>query len=161
SPDLILGWLPLPEERAGYLHCGPGWWLTEQALRASTEFPAQLREVLPRAEAEMGVPGQARILVTQQRHDDLAWLEHLCANAPGEWHFMVRLADPAEAARYDARFAHLGPARVSFRPASSAPLPALLRAATVHVTDYSATALEAAAYGVPTVALSALAATIF
>jgi hypothetical protein len=105
------------------------------------------------AGAERLVAGRRALLVTLQKGVPFRdTLVPLVRHAPPEWLWLVRphrqmQLDPA---RLEAELREATGRRVDVRRAARLPLYALLRACAWHVTGFSTCALEALAFGVPT-----------
>lgn len=99
-----------------------------------------------------------RILVTLQgygSYDDLV-LSGI-EKSPADWLWLIRLhpaTRPEVARRLKERLDIAAPARVEYDRATCLPLYALLKACDIHVTGHSTCALEALAFGKPTIIVS-------
>jgi len=105
------------------------------------------------ARAERLVAGRRAVLVTLQ--ESVSFREELAAlmrAAPRDWLWLVRLHRRAEAQPrpLQAELARATGRSVDAVGATRLPLYALMRSASVHLTAYSTCALEALAFGVPT-----------
>lgn len=79
------------------------------------------------------------------------WLPEAIRRSPHDWRWLVRVhrRHPGGPQAHDREFLSLGHPGVEIREATALPLYALLRQVQVHVTGYSTCALEALAFGVP------------
>jgi hypothetical protein len=95
-----------------------------------------------------------RIVVTLQSTIlDFDYLVRAISESPADWCWLVRLHPMMREKTVELKrlFESTGHAGVCFDLANDAPLYALLRNADVHATSYSTSAMEALAFGVPTV----------
>ncbi len=159
APDALISWELTPREDEAVLSIGPiGLHLPSLfAQNHQTDLPSHktLREQL---EAQISVLAahalEAKttheILVSLQPGDEARWLSRAAQQIP-DCLFWVRrhgadLSEPLP------ELAFSGTANIEFELASKSVLPLLLDRVDLHLTRFSAVALEAAACGVPTLA---------
>jgi hypothetical protein len=106
-----------------------------------------------RAAAPFGSDTRSKIevLISPQEGDSMEWIAALAAKLPPNVFFWIRLHPSIRHQRLPA-IPDLPPDRYDISLASEVSLSALLERVSVHVTQYSAVSIEAAACGVPTVA---------
>lgn len=81
------------------------------------------------------------------------WIQAVIKNSPTDWLWFVRLhpCEMSERARIRELLATCYPAKVELDIATDLPLPLLMQNVDIHITHWSATTLEAAVYGIPTI----------
>ena len=101
------------------------------------------------------VKGAKSILVTlsYEPREELEALIPAIRDGPSDWIWLIRMHPNtlSQRARIEKRLRELGGARVQLEAGTRLPLYALLGVANVHATIHSTCALEALAFGVPTV----------
>lgn len=139
---------------------GHSWRLLELALAVgvAAPLPVELRthharecDAAAARRAARRAAGIGTVLLTLRAAEDIAWLAPLLADAALPLHFLVRLhpAERRDAVSLAARVSALESARVEVARPSQAAMPVLLRECDVHLTGYSASVLDARAYGLP------------
>lgn len=152
--------------RPAAINVGHSWRLMEQLLLSVGEKAAgmarfvdptvrtnyaRLSEFAAQQRAARAALGVTTVLVTLRADEDIAWLAPLLMAKDSQLHFLLRLhpAESRDAARLARRVAALESPRVEVTRACRTPMPALLRECEVHLTAYSASVLDALAFGVP------------
>lgn len=104
--------------------------------------------------AELTARSRKSILVTFQKNIELEdLLSRLIGDSPRDWLWLIRMRRHTgeSLAALDGKLQAVGHPGVNVRQATQLPLYALLRGVNLHLTAYSTCALEALAFGVPTV----------
>jgi len=161
--DMINGWtrtLSRPWHRA--IHGGPphlASWFEDNNPRTQA-YDAKIREI------RVSAPAELEILVALQNHDGYVdvWndLAALIERSPREWRWWLRRHPrTADADRELGRLTAIRRPNVLIEEASAFPLPALLRHMDVLLSVRSGAAVEASAFGVPSIFLSGAARELF
>jgi hypothetical protein len=122
-------------------------------LAAWTQRDGGPERALAQARAQRCVAGRRAVLVTLQKGVPFREaLVPLVRSAPPDWLWLVRphRRTEVDAARLEAELREVTGRSVDVQRAARLPLYALLRACAWHVTGFSTCALEALAFGVPT-----------
>jgi hypothetical protein len=140
-------------------------WLQEW-VRDDSELVRRFDREFSRAFPDAGRDGRRVLITLQTGFSTPAHLGPLLSamrTAPASWQWLVRLHPCMlnERGRIAALFRDAGVAGVEIDRASALPLFALLRRIDAHVTHSSATVVEAAAFGVPSVITSPYGAEFF
>lgn len=149
----IDGWSRDWAEYHGAVVGGNPWmaWLAGGNAPGTAEALAQVRA------RKQSAPQQSHVLISLQWDRGLTeQLKRAITQAPANWLLWVRLhpvqLDVREGVR--AVLEHLAPGRYELDLATDAPLPLLLAEMDAHLTRSSTVVVEAAQYGVPSVALA-------
>lgn len=150
------------------IRIGHSWRLIDQVMRSEDNYllanDDRLRDfraayqALGRSAAETmaSMTATRHILVTLYSEEDIGWMRPLFEAAPDNWQFHIRLhpGELGKAGALDGRRQSLDYNNVRFDLANGLPMPLLLPNMDLHVTKYSSSVLDAAAFGIASVCYS-------